>query len=75
MANGAQCCALEICCPPELRRERLMVLLTQATGADEEYCGKFLDWMDHEELIFAPAEFQTTIDAIARIAKKHISGS
>lgn len=72
MANGAQCCALEICCPPEMRRSKLITMIAKVTGADPEYCGKFLDWMDHEELIFAPAEFQTTIDAIARIAKKNL---
>lgn len=71
MANGSQCCALEICCPPAERRIKITAALVKFTGADAEYCEKFLDWMDHESLVFAPIAFQSVIDNIVKLARRH----
>ncbi len=71
MANGSTCCALEICCPPAQRRTKLVASLAAYTGAEIDYCEKFLDWMDQQGLVFAPVSFQHTIDVIAAMAKKH----
>ncbi len=71
MSNGAQCCALEICCPPSERRQKLTAMIVAFTGAEESHCEGFLDWMAHEDLIFAPSSFSQTIADIAAATKKH----
>jgi hypothetical protein len=71
MSNGAACCALEICCNAAQKRARLVKVIATFTGYDEEDCGKFLDWMHHEELVFAPASMQAVIHDVATIARKH----
>lgn len=71
MSNGSQCCALEICCDAALRRSRLTAEIAVFTDAAPEYCAKFIDWMEHEDLVFAPKSFQPVIDDITTIARKH----
>lgn len=71
MPNGTTCCALEICCNPVTARRKVIDSIEQFTGAEPDYCAKFLDWMDHEGLIFAPTDFRRTMDVIATMAKKH----
>jgi hypothetical protein len=71
MSNGEQCCALEICCSPAQRRLRLTAAISAFTGAEMDYCEKFLDWMAHEDLIFAPKELQPALERIATIARAH----
>lgn len=71
MPNGTSCCALEICCNPVTARRKVADSIELFTGAEPEYCAKFLEWMDHEGLIFAPADFRRTMDTIATMAKKH----
>ena len=40
MSNGAQNCALEICCPTaEIRRAKLPAMIAKFTGLDADYCG------------------------------------
>jgi len=72
MSNGAQCCALEICCPPgEPKRAKLVRSIATFTGAEDAHCSAFLDWMDQNGLTFAPTEFASTIDAIVKVARAH----
>lgn len=71
MPNGTQCCALEVCCNAAQRRLKVIAALVQFTGAEADYCEKFLDWMEHEGLVFAPTSFQTVVNEIATMAKKH----
>ncbi len=76
MSNGAQCCALEICCPAgEVKRTKLARSIETFTGAEAAHCFGFLDWMDQNGLTFAPKEFQATIDAIVVIARAHPDGA
>lgn len=74
MSNGSQCCALEICCDAAAQRAKLPKAIAAFTGADEEYCAKFLDWMAHEDVVFAPKSFAAVIADIAAVAKKHSDG-
>lgn len=76
MANGAQCCALEICCPSgEANRQKRAKLIGEAagmTGALGLTAGQsVLDWMDREGLTFAPASFKTVIAEIVASTRKH----
>jgi len=67
------CCALEICCDAASRRVRLTASIARFSGAEPEYCSKFLDWMDKEHLVFAPESFQATINEVVKMAKKHLA--
>ncbi len=76
MSNGAQCCALEICCDPPALREKLPALVADCVGhgrtiAHEEAVRDVLDWMAHEGLVFAPESFRQVIKDIATAARKH----
>jgi hypothetical protein len=71
MANGTVCCALEICCNAAARRKKIANKISAATSAEAEYCEKFLDWMEAEGLIFAPASFGPVMQEIAAMARKH----
>jgi hypothetical protein len=79
MSNGAQCCALEICCNAAQMVEKLPRAIAKFSRSSEDnddvYCQKFvteilLPWMAHEELIFAPASMRAVIDDIVAIADK-----
>jgi hypothetical protein len=65
MSNGEQCCALEICCPPAERRARLGAAIAQFVGIDPAQGEKVLDWMDHEDLAFAPASIRDVFQTVA----------
>jgi hypothetical protein len=82
MSNGAQCCALEICCNAAQMVDRLPKAIAKfsrsgaANDNDDTYCEKFVaeilvPWMAHEELVFAPASMRTVIDDIVAIAERH----
>lgn len=72
MSNGAECCALEICCPDAAtKRAKLTASMAAFSGHDETACGWVLDWMDDNNLTFAPKEFAPTIQAIVTITRSH----
>ncbi len=71
MSNGSQCCALEICCPPSERRAKLADAIAKAIGCTVSEADGFLDWMEHNDLVFAPKSFQPVIDDLVAIARKH----
>jgi len=66
MSNGAQCCALEICCPGQ---QELKAELTKAIG--DKAAQQLLDWMADEEIAFAPASFKPVIAEIVASTRKH----
>lgn len=71
MSNGAACCAAQVCCPDAAERmKKLPPMIAKATGLEEEYCVTFLEWMAHEDLMFAPAEFGATVKAILEMADR-----
>ena len=79
MSNGAACCALEICCQSAAQKLKAFTEKVMAkTGESEEECGKYVnavfDVMEDEDLGFAPATFQTVVDDIVRIVRKHKDG-
>lgn len=79
MSNGAQCCALEICCEPQALRAKLPAMVAKhacvaATPAHAGVVCQVLDMMAHEGLVFAPASMRQVIADIvtaerARVAK------
>jgi hypothetical protein len=79
MSNGAQCCALEICCDPPAAREKLPAIVAKhagvaATPAHAAVVRQVLDMMAHEGLTFAPASMRQVIADVvaaerARVAK------
>lgn len=71
MSNGEQCCALEICCGGAERRLKTAQALGTAMGGDATIGTKVLDWMDANNLVFAPASFQQVIADVASIARAH----
>lgn len=77
MANGAQCCALEICCPPgeAASRQKRARLLADAVGATDPAVGHALiDWMEREGLTFAPASFRAVVEEIVTATRKSGNG-
>lgn len=57
MANGAQCCAIEVCCDPAAARIKVLNAITQFTQLAPAVGRQFLAWRDANGLIFAPASF------------------
>ena len=68
MANGPRCCLLELCCTA---RAQKVAAIAKGTGLKAEYCDKLLDWMQSEEIAFAPASFQAVVQDIAEHVQKH----
>lgn len=79
MSNGAQCCALEICCDPQSLRAKLPALVAKHAGVSATMLHgaivhQVLDMMAHEGITFAPASMRKVITDIvtaerARVAK------
>lgn len=67
MSNGIRNCAIEACCT----KPQKLAKVAESTGLELQYCETFLNWMDEHQLIFAPAEFQATIDAIVKIEREN----
>jgi hypothetical protein len=72
MSNGTTCCALEICCVPGAAstRKKVAASIAEFTGAEADYCAKFLDWMEHEGLVFAPDSFRVVIQELVTMARR-----
>jgi hypothetical protein len=68
MSNGAECCALQICCPPAEARLALIAKFQQVSGYDADGCTKIVDYL-RSEFALAPKSFQAVIDDIADMAK------
>lgn len=71
MPDGEQCCALEICCYWKKDKKTLATKIAEYTGLTVEQCVKFLDWMAHEDLTFAPESFAQVLEDIVEIARAH----
>lgn len=57
MSNGAQCCALEICCPPEMMLIKLPSMIAKFSGTDEAHCKLFVEHVRANRYVFAPKSF------------------
>lgn len=74
MSNGAECCALQICCPPAEQRAALVKIAVRDSGCTEAEAGKVIDaLLPHFAL--APKSFESVIADIVGRAKKHFTGS
>ncbi len=67
MSNGAECCALQICCPPPEAREALIKQFME-TGTTREHAEACADYIK-KEFALAPKSFETVIADIVRMAK------
>lgn len=71
MSNGAECCVLQICCPPEAAHAALASKLVEH-GCSEIAAKACADYLT-AEFTFAPKSFEAVIQDIVRLARKHES--
>ncbi len=69
MSNGAECCVLQICCPPEAAHAELTAKLVEH-GCPEIAAKACADYL-MEEFTFAPKSMRAAIDEIVKMAKAH----
>lgn len=72
MSNGAECCVLQICCPPNSaeQRQALVKILTRDAGCDETRACAVADAL-LPNFAFAPKSLEPFVAEIVAIAKKH----
>lgn len=70
MSNGAECCALLICCPPAQQRAALVKIAVRDSDCDPSEAGKVIDAL-LPHFAMAPKSFEAVIVEIAAMAKKH----
>lgn len=71
MSNGAECCVLQICCPPEAAHAKLAEKLIEH-GCPEIAAKACADYLT-AEFTFAPKSFGPVMQEIVRLARKHES--
>lgn len=71
MSDGPQCCAIGVCCPDAVSRPKRAKMLADAMGVDESKGHALLDWMDAEEIAFAPASFRAVVADIVSAVRSH----
>lgn len=69
MSNGAQCCAIEVCCDMASLRTKLPVMVAKhakatMTGHHTMVLNQLLDWMEQEGIAFAPASIGPLIQDV-----------
>lgn len=69
MSNGAECCALMICCPPAEQRAALVKIFCKE-GCEEAQAGLAADAIQRR-FALAPKSFEPVILEIVAMAKKH----
>jgi hypothetical protein len=69
MSNGAECCALLICCPPAEARLALASKFVEH-GCPEDAALACVDYL-RAEFALAPKSFETTLLEIVRMSKTH----
>lgn len=74
MSNGAECCALQICCPPQEQRAALVKILVRDTGCEEREADKAAECVLHH-FALAPKVFEAVVADIVERAKKHFTAS
>lgn len=71
MSNGAECCVLQICCPPEAAHAKLAEKLVEH-GCSEIAAKACADYL-MTEFAFAPKSMEPAIQEIVRLARQHHS--
>lgn len=71
MSNGAECCVLQICCPPDEAHAKLAEKLVEH-GCPEIAATACADYLT-AEFAFAPKSFEAVVADIVRLARKHES--
>lgn len=74
MSNGAECCALLICCPPAEQKAALVKILVRDTGCTEGEAGEAADCILHH-FALAPKAFEAVVLDIIERARKHFTGA
>ena len=69
MSNGAECCAILVCCPPAQRRSALVKIFC-TDGLDEMAAGVAADAIE-SRFALAPKSLGPVIMEIAAMAKAH----
>lgn len=69
MSNGAECCALEICCPPAAARAALVKKFVEH-GCTEEVAAACADYLS-AEFALAPKSFERVLHDIVNMARHH----
>lgn len=73
MSNGAECCALLICCPPSEQRAALVKIFCKE-GCTEAAAGLAADAIQRR-FALAPKAMEAVILEIVSLAKKHAAGA
>jgi len=69
MSNGAECCVLQICCPPEQANAALVKKFMEH-GASQDVASSCAGYLQ-SEFAFAPKSFEAVVQEIVRMAKQH----
>lgn len=72
MSNGAECCVLGVCCPPNSvdQRAALVKILVREQCCDEAAAGRVSDCL-MREFAFAPKSLEPFVQEIVHLARKH----
>lgn len=72
MSNGAECCVLGVCCPPQSaeQREALIKILMRDHVCDHDTAGRVADCL-LPEFAFAPKSLEPFVAEIVHLARKH----
>lgn len=72
MSNGAECCVLGVCCPPNSAEQRaaLVKILVRDTGCGESEAGEVADCL-LPKFAFAPKSLEPFVAEIVHLARKH----
>jgi len=72
MSNGAECCALQICCTPAEQRAALAKILVRDTGCEDDEADAAAQCvLNHFAL--APKAFDAVVADIVERARKHFA--
>lgn len=72
MSNGAECCVLGVCCPPNSVEQRaaFIKILVREDACDEPTAAKVADCL-LPEFAFAPKSLEPFVQEIVHLARKH----
>jgi hypothetical protein len=70
MSNDAECCALQICCPPAEAQAALAKILVRDTGCGPVEAVEYAACVLHH-FALAPRSFENVVADIVKQAQKH----
>lgn len=71
MSNGAQCCALEICCPAgPTARAALITEIMHGTSCTVAEASVFAEWLQHNFDLAPRGTLQPLKEAIVRLVRE-----